>query len=439
LAGVAPGDRERGQAWSDGSFHSLSELQANWLPPRVALDLASSAGSSTAGECGHAAVSQNLAVEAPTGEQGKPRICHLLEGAAVAEAEALASRLVRQFRSDYHFILVSLGEPGSLIRELQHEGVPVHVIGRKPGLDWKCSRSLVRVLRSEKVNLVHAHQSGAFYFGLIARSFYRNPPILLTEHERRYPDNFSPKRVVVNRMFLESRDRIVAASLSVRQTLLLNEGLPSEQVDVIYHGELGPAVDAACDRDAVRREIGVEADALLILQPAPFDPCQNHTVAIRALAQVVRSVPTARLALVGAGPEERMIRALVDRWGLVSHVLFLGPRTDNGRLLAAADLVLLTGTCEGALSILIQALAAERPVVATRVGGVPEVVEDRNCGLIACPGDYRALAKSIRRLGASPAMRKQFGERGRERAEAMFSGASTSLGYSAMYSRMLAR
>jgi glycosyltransferase involved in cell wall biosynthesis len=219
----------------------------------------------------------------------------------------------------------------------------------------------------------------------------------------------------------------------------LNARIPSDQIEVIYHGVVPPPVVADDERESVRRELGVPPDSLLILQIARFEPSENHAVAVQTLEQVVRSFPGAMLALVGHGPEEEMIRELVHQRGLASHVLFLGARGDHSRLLVASDLVLHTGDHGADLSVLIHALAMKRPVVATRVGGVDEVVEDRTCGLIACPGDYGALGESILRLAASPALRQEFGSRGRQRTEQMFSESKTTQRYSTMYSTMLAR
>jgi glycosyltransferase involved in cell wall biosynthesis len=389
--------------------------------------------------CGDAVPASEAAVRRDGG-RGRPRICQLLEGAAAAETGALAGGLVDQFRSSYDFSFVYLGEPGRQVDEFRRAGFPVQVIGRRPGRKWDCSRRLADALQRGRVDLIHAHQSSAFYHALIARSFYRSAPILFTEHRRRYPDHVSPKRVVVNRMFLESRDRIVATSLAVREALILNDGLPAERVEVVYHGVPRPlAADAATDGQAVRREIGVEPDALLILQPARFETSQNHTLALQALEQVLRNLPKTRLVLVGEGPEQGMLGEMTRRWGLEPYVLFLGPRTDHDRILAAADLVLLTGSSDGDLVTIVRALAAGVPVVATRAGGVAEVVEDRSCGLIASPGDYSALAENIHRLGTSLELRAQYGRRGRERAAALFSGAKTSLRYSELYGNMLAR
>jgi glycosyltransferase involved in cell wall biosynthesis len=366
-------------------------------------------------------------------------VCHLFDRSDGNEAEALAIQLARQLHESYRFIFICLGKPNSLTRALALQNAPVYSIVRREGLDWDCSQRLGRLLQRERVDLLHTHHSGAFLHGLVARLFYQRPPVLFTEHERLYLETPSLRWVVMNRMLLEGRDRVVASSHSVRQALILSEGIPSQHVDVIYDGIVLPAaVDDDWDRQSERREIGLDADALLILQPARFEPSQNHPLAIRTLEHVVRSIPEARLVLVGQGSERAMIEELARQRGLGAHVLFLEPRDDQGRLFMAADMVLLTGLGEGVPPAVIQALAAGRPVVATRVGGVSEIVEDRLCGLLACPGDYVGLAEHIRRLGMNPELRAQFGQRGRERIKALSTEASTPLLYSNLYCSMLA-
>jgi glycosyltransferase involved in cell wall biosynthesis len=243
--------------------------------------------------------------------------------------------------------------------------------------------------------------------------------------------------VAATRVLLEKRDRIVAVSQTVRRSLILNEGLPPERVTVIYHG-IAP-LPAAGDEvgRSVRQELGVAAETYLILQIARLDPVENHAVSLRALEQVIRSVPRARLALVGDGPETGMVRELARRHGLESHLLFLGDRTDYARLVAAADVVLLTSLSEDLPLSLVYALAAGRPVVALRAGSVAEVVEDRRSGLLACPNDDYSLTENLLLLGQEPELRERLGHHGRERAERMFSEAAMAQSYRTMYREML--
>jgi glycosyltransferase involved in cell wall biosynthesis len=365
-------------------------------------------------------------------------VCQLLDATTARDAEPLATRLIQHFRPLYRLSVVYVGEPGPQADALQEAGVPVHVVRGRAGRNWDVSHRLMRVFQRERVDLIHAHQSETLFPALIARSLYRRAAVLLTEHTRWYPDGVSARRVVVNRTFLEPRDRAVASSHAAREALILNDGLPPDQVDVVYHGvSLPPETWPGEDREASRREMGADPDALLILQPARLETGENHALAIQAFERVVRELPRARLVLAGEGPERGIVEAMVRQRKLGSHVVFASPRVDHDRLLAAADLLLVTGSRDAALWTLTRALAAGRPVVATRAGGVPEVVEDGTCGLIAAPGDYGALAEGIYRLGSCPVLRQEFGRRARERAAVLFAQANTTDLYAQIYDGML--
>jgi glycosyltransferase involved in cell wall biosynthesis len=375
-----------------------------------------------------------------------PTIGHLLIRSDMGEACKLAVQLASQSRSRYHhsFIFIdpletaSEGPPPPTAEELGLEQVNTYSVHCRSGLDWQCSRQLERVLRREKVDLLHAHQADAFLHGMIARLFYRRPPVLFSAYNRRFSESHSIEQVVMERMLLESRDQIVAASRFIRRSLILDEGLPPERVEVIYNA-LTPPTSTAWNAPTLRWEIGVDRDAFLLLQVARFEPSQNHAIAIRALKHLVRKIPEICLALVGDGPELETVRGMVRQWGLERHVRFLGPRGDYERLLAAADLVLLTGFCEVLPAVLIQALFAGRPVVAARAGCIPELLENQVCGLLARPGDAAGLARRIHRLYASEELRERLGRQGRERIEALCSAANTSTLYFNKYHSMIGR
>ena len=349
-------------------------------------------------------------------------------------------RLARRLGRSYEIIFVLLTraefpDSGSVLADGEDA---VHVLVRMPGLDWNCAHRLAALIRRERADLVHAHQHAAFLHSLMARLFYRRPPVLLTEHERRYPDYPSRKRAMMNRMLLGARDRVVAVSQSVRRALIYNEGLPPSRIEVIYDGiELAAMDGVTHDRQLVRQEIGVGADDLMILQVAPLDLRSDHALALQVMEQVVRLCPDVHLVLIGRGPEIVPLRELIHRRGLDLHVHMLSRRTGVARLLAATDLVLLTSLSENAPRALIEAMAAGRPVVATRVGDVGELVDDGITGMLACPGDYATMAKAILHLRGDPVLRQQMGQQGRERAEALFSEAAMEVHYDRIYREMI--
>jgi glycosyltransferase involved in cell wall biosynthesis len=311
------------------------------------------------------------------------------------------------------------------------------VLGRRPGLDWSCAGRLAKLLRQERVDLIHAHQYGPFLYGIVARLLWRRPPVLFTEHGRAYPDYPRRKRLVANRLLLERRDRVVGVGQAVRRALIRNEGIPARRVAVIYNGVDLAAFSNGGHPGTVRQELGIADEELLMLQVARLDYLKDHATAVRTLERVLCH-RKARLVLVGEGPERGMIQELVAQHHLAPYVRFLGLRTDVARLLSAADLLLLTSRSEGIPLAVIEAMAAELPVVATRVGGVGEIIEDGRSGFLAPSGDHEALAQQVLRIASDPALGQQLGRCGRERAWALFSEGQMHARYHQLYQEMLA-
>jgi glycosyltransferase involved in cell wall biosynthesis len=233
-------------------------------------------------------------------------VCLVLHSLEAHGAQTVAARLVRKLRGHYRFVAACLDGAGSLSDELRADGVPVRLLGRRPGIDLRTMWRLARLLREEHVDLVHAHQYTPFFYSVAARLSYRRPPILFTEHGRLVPERPRRKRIVYNRALLERRDRVVAVGRAVRQALVDFEGIPEERVAVIYNGVDTPsAVEDVANRDQIRAEIGIGKDDLLILQVARLDPVKDHATALRALERVARRRRDTRLVLVGEGPDAR--------------------------------------------------------------------------------------------------------------------------------------
>jgi glycosyltransferase involved in cell wall biosynthesis len=244
--------------------------------------------------------------------------------------------------------------------------------------------------------------------------------------------------MIANRLLLGRRDRVVGVGQAVCDALVRNEGIPPGRVGLVYNGiDLGRFANDSSLRAPVRRELGLAAEDLVILQVARLDYLKDHATAVRTVRRVAQQRPDARLVLVGEGPEGPKIRELVGRASLTDRVLSLGLRHDVPRLLAAADLVLLTSISEGIPLTLIEAMAAGLPVVATRVGGVGEVVEDGKTGLLAPAGDDAGLARHLLRLAGAPGEAREMGRLGRARAAAFFSEGVMHDRYSELYREML--
>lgn len=365
-------------------------------------------------------------------------ICQLLHSLTVGGAEVLAERIARQLSGEFRFVFACLDDLGELGRSLRSGGFPVEVLRRRPGLDFGCVRKLARLLRDERVDLIHAHQYTPFFYATAARLLRPRLPVMFTEHGRHQPDYPRRKRMIYNRLALRRADRVIGVGQTVRRALIENEGIAPERVSVIYNGiDLAAFETKTTDRGAVRREIGVGPDDFVVAQVARLDYLKDHATAVRTIARVAEQNRQTRLVIVGDGPLRGDIEGHVARADAAGFVRMLGLRRDVGRILAAADVFLLTSISEGIPLTVIEAMAAGLPVVSTAVGGVPEVIVDGVNGLLAPAGDDEALAQDLLALGADEDLRTRMGEAGRRRAREVFSEARMHAGYRECYNEML--
>ena len=244
----------------------------------------------------------------------------------------------------------------------------------------------------------------------------------MTEHGRQSPRPPQPSPRVANRLLLRRGDRLVAVGEAVRRALIDNEGFPAGRVEVVYNGvDLSAFADA--DRDRERRSGGSWASgpgtSCWSRWPAST-PSRTTSRRLRALERGVRNARDVRLVIVGDGEKRARSPRSSGSVAWSRIVRGLGLRNDIPRLTGAADLALLTSISEGIPLTLIEAMGAGLPVVATRVGGVPEVVQEGRTGLLSPAGDDAGLAEQILRLAADPALRERLGRAGREVAHAAF-------------------
>ena len=375
----------------------------------------------------------------PALDDSRPVICQVLHTLHVGGGEVLARAFALQHERDFRPVFALLDDIGSLGQELKDAGYTVEVISRRPGFDWRCGRRLREFFRRHRVALVHAHQYAPLFYSALARLPGMPLPILFTEHGRDYPDYRRWKRALANRFLFGRRDRFVGVGQCVRRALIDYEGLPADRVEVIYNGSDLAAYDPLRgERDTVRRELSLAADEIAIVQVARLNRLKDHATAIRAMQRLRSAAPRARLLLAGEGEERPAIERLIGELGVSDCVRLLGTRRDVPRLLQGAEIFLLTSVSEGIPLTLIEAMATGLPCVATRVGGVPEVVQDRHTGRLAAPQDHAAIAGLLAELAAQPAQRQALGKAGLERARQLFDHGQMHARYGSAYRQMIA-
>ncbi len=327
------------------------------------------------------------------------------------------------------------GEPGDSLRR---QGVKVFYLQRRPGVDWGLILRLAKLIRREEVTLVHAHQYTAYFYGALAAILAGFIKVIFTEHGRHYPDKRKPLQVLLNKAILiPCTAAVTAVSGAVKQSVVPSEGIPPERIGILLNGIEVERFKLAADNLEQRAKLGCKLADPLIGMIARLGAEKDHVTLLQAMPAVCRQVPSARLLIIGDGPKRKGLEQLASSLSLGNQVIFTGKRRDIPALLAILDLVVLSSFYEGTSVTLLEAMAAGKAIIASRVGGNPQVVVEGESGFLFKPGDSQELAqKMVYLLGNAP-LRKQMGEQGRKRVEELFSGSRMVKEYEGLYHEIL--
>jgi glycosyltransferase involved in cell wall biosynthesis len=280
--------------------------------------------------------------------------------------------------------------------------------------------ALVRLFRRVRPHIVHTHTAKAGVLGRLGAKIARVPVIVHTYHGHVFHGYFSPAKTrlfaAIERWLARRTDRLLTVSDTVRDDLLrLGIGTPEQHVVMPLGLELARFLECARHRGALRTELGVAMEAPLVGIVARLVPIKAHEVFLDAAVRLSQRFTDSHFLIVGDGEREPELRGLANRLGLGERVRFLGWRADVDRIYADLDVVVLTSRNEGSPVSLIEAMAAARPVVATRVGGVPDLVEDGVSGRLVASGDAEGVAAAIQDLLEDPERGRAMGMAGRKR------------------------
>jgi glycosyltransferase involved in cell wall biosynthesis len=313
-----------------------------------------------------------------------------------------------------------LDEPGDWAGELTARGIPVVALGRRAGFHPSLATQIAAIARRVGASVIHCHHYSPYVYGALATLLNRNCGLVFTEHGRLSDAVPSRKRRLVNPWLARIPGAIVAVSADLKRHMVA-EGFPERRVEVIYNGIAVGARAAEDDRAAVRTSLGLPLDAFVVGSVARLDPVKNLGSLLQAHASVLAAIPDARLVVVGTGPEQASLEADARAIGIGEHVIFAGYRADARRVMSAFDLYVNCSTYEGVSLTILEAMAAGLPVVATTVGGNPEVVVDGETGLLVLARGAPPLAAAIAALGSDSQRGRRMGEAGRRRVESAFS------------------
>lgn len=364
------------------------------------------------------------------------KVLHIIGDRDIGGAGRYLLTLVTQPAFRAFEVIVACPE-GPLAGELKKAGVQVlHFEGADLSFSIPLVFRLYRLIRMVRPDLVHTHASLA---GRLAARLAGVRAVVYTKHglagsEEAFVQVRGRRRLANALASRLLSDRIIAISRAVERELAA-QGADPRRITVVYNGvDLdGPATGVSV------RPAGIPEGDPLVGMVGRLSPEKGYRYFLEAAALVRPRKPGARFVIVGGGPERGEIADKVRELGLDGVLLMTGFRADVGEIMGALDVLVLASTAEGLGLVILEAMAAGKPVVATRVGGIPEAVEDGVTGLLVPPGDPGAMAGAILALAADRARAAEMGRAGRKRVEEKFSGRAMAEETARIYREVLGR
>lgn len=333
--------------------------------------------------------------------------------------ERLVIEICRHLAGRVDSTVCCLDAPGEWAAELAALDIPVTSLGRQPGFQPALGLELARIIKARQIDVVHCHHYSPFVYGLLATVLHPRVRLIFTEHGRLANASSSRKRRLINPMLAWWPAQLCAVSADLLQHMTA-DGFPGSRLQVVYNGIDAGERTRPAHRQAARAALGVPDGALVVGTVGRLDPVKNLSALLRAHAVLLAEHPSAQLVIVGDGPEREALKAEVSRLNIDGRVVFAGYRGDCRALMPAFDIYANSSSYEGVSLTILEAMAAGLPVVATRVGGNPEVVIDGETGRLTA-GHARALAASLVELANNPQKRETMGTAGRWRVKRHFS------------------
>jgi glycosyltransferase involved in cell wall biosynthesis len=352
------------------------------------------------------------------------RVLHVITSMERGGAENhLLALLQHGNRAAFSFEAAVLSGEGELVPALRATGVPVHLLRARGRLDYGAVLQLVRLLRSGRFDIVHSHLFRAdLYAGLAVAQLREQRPLLVST--RHNDDRFflNPFVGMVHYVLSGRQDLIIAISDHVARFTIARGVRDAARVRRVYHGLETPDT-SELERAglAIRASLGVRPEDFLVGNVGRLTPQKGQRHLIEAMPYLLERVPGSHAVIAGGGELLEYLNDLAAELGVGERVHVLGARRDVPALMHALDAFAMPSIWEGFGLVLLEAMAAGLPIVASRVATIPEVVLDGETGLLVQASDEVALASALAMLAGNRALRERLGQAGRERLRRQFS------------------
>lgn len=365
------------------------------------------------------------------------RILHVLNRLDTGGTEHAVMNVVSGLDPDLfeHIFCVTRGfnPENAMVQRLAR---PPHVAGRPGGSGQFLVPSLVRIMKRCRPHIVHSRNWGSIE-AVVAARLAHIPIAIHSEHgyELDMMKGLPARQRLFRRAVYSMADAVFTVTEELRHFHAAQASIAAEKLRVLRNGvdtvRFAPRPES---RKAARQKLGLAPDSLVIGSVGRMVPIKDYPTLLAASAKTAAAHPNIRVLLAGSGPELHLLKQqAASTPELAGRVLFVGAADNIPELLNAMDIFVLPSILEGMSNTILEAMASGLPILATRVGGNPELVVDTSCGWLFHPGDVAGLAARLTQLAENPALRCQFGCEARKRVEARFSLREMIRNYRSLY------
>ena len=343
----------------------------------------------------------------------KKKVLHLVEDLGVGGLERVLATIVLGLdKRKFDVEVWCLAEGGEVAAELVQKGIKLKVLGLKGYYNPLKIIFLARLFTKSRIDILHTHGYFAGTFGRLSAILARTPIVIAHVHTTYY--GFSRRNRYIEKFLSYFTDQIVCVSMAVQKFVVNVEKINPAKTCVIYNAAtVSDSPDLAERAENERLQLGITENDFVAISVASLTPHKGHHILLDAAGSVLREYPKFKLLIVGAGPLRNELETHAKKSGIFNNTIFTGLRENVFPLLKIANIFILASIEREGLGIaLIEAMAAGLPVIGTRLGGIPEVVQENMNGILISPGNTHELALAIKMLMKNHGLREKMGNDG---------------------------
>ncbi len=338
----------------------------------------------------------------------KLRVMQITHDLAIGGLQQVVVNICRTInRNTFDISVLCLRALGDFVPEVENMGIKVFYLPQKQkGTDYFSFLKVAKILKEEKIDIIHTHNTQPFIDGTIGALLSGVNTIVHTDHARDFPD----KRKYMFAEWLMSKFtyKVVGVSEHTSDNLIKYEKISAKKIVTIMNGIDGSKYNISIDKDKKRKALVIREKGPIIGIGVRLSEQKGITYLLQAMPEIIKIFPDITLIIAGEGPNEDELKRESVQLEIDKHVSFAGPRLDIPELLKLFDIYVLPSVWEGLPMVLLEAMAAGCPIVATNVGGNSTVIKHGENGSLVRPGDPAILSSEIIKLLSNEKLRNQY-------------------------------